>query len=173
MHYLEQILSERLKEFQGGISKSYTDEIDQPRKDGSLVSTETVTHAVFNKTTGHIEIYGVSRDITKRKKAEQQLQAAEKNYKDIFDNATVGIFRSTPDGRFININMAMAKIYGYDLPEEMVAEIQNISKQIYANPEERRRFANHCPKMGKCLISSGKTSARMAPKSGRPPIRPR
>jgi len=90
--------------------------------------------------TGLLLYWLIRRNNSNLHKENEELQAAEKNYRDIFDNATVGIFRSTPDGRYINVNMAMAKIYGHDSPEQMLAEIQNISEQIYANPEDRRRF---------------------------------
>ncbi|MBI5830255.1 MAG: PAS domain S-box protein, partial [Chloroflexi bacterium] len=65
---------------------------------------------------------------------------AEQKYQSIFENAVEGMFLSTPDGRFINVNPAMARIYGYDSPQDMVDSIADISRQIYVDPDERGQF---------------------------------
>jgi PAS domain S-box-containing protein len=79
-------------------------------------------------------------NITKRKKAEEALRIAEENYRSIFENALEGIFQSTPDGKFISVNPAMARIYGYDSPEQLIEEITDIYTQIYVDPESREIF---------------------------------
>jgi PAS domain S-box-containing protein len=61
-------------------------------------------------------------------------------YQNIFDNAIEGIFQSSLDGHFLKVNPAMARIYGYDSPEDMLTSIKNISKQIYVNGEDRKKF---------------------------------
>lgn len=69
-------------------------------------------------------------DITERKRAEE-------NYRSIFNNSIDGIFQSTDDGRFITVNPAMARIYGYDSPEDMLQSINNIGTQIYVDAGQR------------------------------------
>src|SRR6266849_4211509 len=66
-----------------------------------------------------------------------QVQRAEENYRSIFENAVEGIFQSTPEGRFITVNPAMARILGYDSPEEVVQHVSDISNQVYVHPEDR------------------------------------
>jgi two-component system, cell cycle sensor histidine kinase and response regulator CckA len=66
-----------------------------------------------------------------------QVQKAEENYRSIFENAVEGIFQSTPAGRFLTVNPAMARILGYDSPEEVVEDVADISNQIYVHPEDR------------------------------------
>jgi len=70
------------------------------------------------------------------------LKEAEENYRSIFENATVGIYRSTPDakGRLLTVNPAFAQIMGYASPEEVVESIMDISWQFYENPTDRERF---------------------------------
>ena len=68
------------------------------------------------------------------------LQKSEKKYRDIFENAPVGIFQSSLEGHFLRMNHAMAKIYGYKSPQEMIAEITDISKQLYVNKKGREVF---------------------------------
>jgi PAS domain S-box-containing protein len=71
--YLMNVLPGRLDEFTRGIHKDYTDQVAQPRKDGGTVWTECTTRYGRNQTTGHIEVYGVSRDITQRREAEAEI----------------------------------------------------------------------------------------------------
>ena len=71
---------------------------------------------------------------------EEALKLSEEKYRSIFENATEGIFQSTPGGRFINVNPAFAKMCGFNTPDEMVESIHDISTQHYANPEERLAF---------------------------------
>src|SRR6266550_6342420 len=66
-----------------------------------------------------------------------KVQKAEEKYRSIFENAVEGIFQSTPEGRFLTVNPAMARILGYDSPEEIVEEITDVARQIYVNPSDR------------------------------------
>lgn len=73
------------------------------------------------------------RDITARKKAEEK-------YRSIFEDAIVALFQSTPDGRYTTVNSAMARMLGYDSPQELVASITDISQQVYVDPKSRDEF---------------------------------
>ncbi len=74
------------------------------------------------------------------KNDENTLDIAEQNFTDLFESATEGIFRSSPEGRFIIVNKAMSKIFGYDSPEEMIKTISDISAQIYLTADNRAQF---------------------------------
>ena len=82
----------------------------------------------------------VARDISERKEAEEALQLAEQRYRSIVENAIEGIYQSTPTGRYINVNPALAKIYGYSSPEALIETIKNIDTQLYVNPNRRHEF---------------------------------
>jgi PAS domain S-box-containing protein len=82
----------------------------------------------------------IVRNISDRKRAEEALRIAEENYRSIFENALEGIFQSSPEGRFISVNPALAKIYGYNSPVEMMSSITNIAEQLYVDPEKRTEF---------------------------------
>jgi PAS domain S-box-containing protein len=68
------------------------------------------------------------------------LRRSEKKYRDIFDNAAVGIYQSTSMGKFLNVNPAFARTFGYDSPEEMIVKIQDIRTDLYVHSEDRARF---------------------------------
>ncbi|NET60998.1 MAG: PAS domain S-box protein [Symploca sp. SIO2E6] len=82
----------------------------------------------------------VGIDITERKQAEEALRLAEENYRSIFENALEGIFQATPEGQFIRVNPAMARTYGYDSPQEMMATVAEIGSQLYVDPTCREEF---------------------------------
>src|SRR5438094_3291032 len=70
-----------------------------------------------------------------------QVRQAEENYRSIFENAVEGIFQSTLEGRFITVNPAMARILGYESPEEMIAKITDVTHQLYVDPSVRENAA--------------------------------
>jgi PAS domain S-box-containing protein len=82
----------------------------------------------------------LQQEIAERQRAEEAQQQAEANYRSIFENAIEGIFQSTPDGRYISANPALAEIYGYASPEQLVSSITNIAQQIYVDPDTRSEF---------------------------------
>lgn len=73
-------------------------------------------------------------DITKRKQAEAAALLSEQKYRVIFENAVVGIFVSTLDGRPLKINHVMARMHGYDSPEELLNAVSNAGKQLFVDP---------------------------------------
>jgi sigma-B regulation protein RsbU (phosphoserine phosphatase) len=62
------------------------------------------------------------------------------NYYGIFDHLVEGIFRSTPDGHYLLVNVALARIYGYDSPLELMASIHDIARRLYVEPGRREEF---------------------------------
>ena len=81
-------------------------------------------------------------DITERKLAEKALKESERQYRNLFENSPEGIFQSTTEGRLINANIALAKMFGYESSEEIIGAVVNIDLQLYANPEERKKAVN-------------------------------
>ncbi|RCJ37957.1 PAS domain-containing sensor histidine kinase [Nostoc minutum NIES-26] len=72
--------------------------------------------------------------------AYQKLKVTEAKYRSIFENAVEGIFQSSPDGRYITANPALAHIYGYSSPEELMANFTDIEHQLYVEPNRRADF---------------------------------
>jgi PAS domain S-box-containing protein len=76
------------------------------------------------------------------------LGKAETKYRTIFENAVEGIFQTTAAGRFVSANPALARLYGYDTPEQLISEIDNITEQLYVDSARRGAFCALMDKYG-------------------------
>ncbi|MDX2244764.1 MAG: SpoIIE family protein phosphatase [Leptolyngbyaceae cyanobacterium bins.302] len=77
------------------------------------------------------------------------LREAEANYRGIFENSVEGIFQTSPDGKFLAANPMLAKIYGYESPTALMAEMTNIGTQLYVDPNDRDKFVHLMHEVGK------------------------
>ncbi len=80
---------------------------------------------------------------------------AEKKFRDIFENSVEGIFQATPDGRFLSANPALARIFGYDSPEELIENVADIGKQLNVDPELRKEYLRQLYTEGYCRNLEG------------------
>jgi len=65
---------------------------------------------------------------------------SDEKLRQLIDQTVVGIYRSTVDGKLVMANMALARIFGYDSPEEMLESVTNIGTQLYVEPERRKAW---------------------------------
>ena len=82
----------------------------------------------------------LERSVASHLRAEEALRQAEEKYRSIFENVMEGIFQTTADGHYISANPMLARIYGYNSPEELVAAVSDIEHQIYVQPGRREEF---------------------------------
>lgn len=73
----------------------------------------------------------------------------EQRYRGIFEHAVDGIFQTTPDGRYVGANPALARIYGYDSPEELQEQLLDIGSHLYVQPGRREEFLRLVATQGK------------------------
>ena len=78
--------------------------------------------------------------LNERKLAGEILAKSEEKFRNIFENATDGIYISTPQGRYVNVNPAFARILGFTSAEEMMEEVKDIGHQIYADTRDRLKL---------------------------------
>jgi PAS domain S-box-containing protein len=97
-------------------------------------------------------VMGVFRDVTKRRRSEKTLQESEARYRHIFENAVEGIYQSSPDGRYIEVNPAFARIFGYDSPEELKNSILDIGSQLYLDPTVREACMRKVREQGAAVL---------------------
>ena len=70
-----------------------------------------------------------------------ELRVAEDNFLQIFENAAEGIFQKAPDGRYLRVNPALARLFGYDSPATMVAEPADAGPRLFLDPPRREGYA--------------------------------
>jgi PAS domain S-box-containing protein len=84
----------------------------------------------------------IEQETSDRLEVESALRQAEEKYRSIFENALDGIFQTSPDGKYLSANPALAKLYGYDSPDALIAAQPNFNHQLYVNPDRRIEFIN-------------------------------
>ncbi len=138
---VQQIPPEKREEFIRSISEAVR-ECRRWEYEGRIVNPsgeERFIHGISHPERSGDEIVfnGVLLDVTERRRAEESLKESEARYREIFEDATVGIYQSLPEGRYRIVNRAFAEMAGFETPEQMISEVKNIGEQLYANPEER------------------------------------
>ncbi|MGB3634012.1 MAG: PAS domain S-box protein [Rubrobacteraceae bacterium] len=101
-------------------------------KDGSWRHFEAIGNNLLHEPS----VKGIvvnSRDVTERKRAEE-------NFQGIFENSVEGIFQTTIDGRLLTANPAMARMLDYESPEELMGSVSNVTNQLYVYPEHREEL---------------------------------
>ncbi|MBD2462029.1 PAS domain S-box protein [Oscillatoria sp. FACHB-1407] len=116
--------------------------LDQHLQPSSITEIERLSNS-FNSMSGQLKDSFAALE-TKN----EELRIAEENYRSIFQNALEGIFQASPNGHFINVNPAMARLYGYDTPEAMLNHMAAIGTQVYVNPESQVEFKRQLEQHG-------------------------
>ena len=70
----------------------------------------------------------------------ENLKESEKKYRGIFENAIEGLFKNTLDGKILNANPAMARVLGYDSPQDLMNSIDDVKSQLYVNSTDREKL---------------------------------
>ncbi len=109
-------------------------EIVNRRKNGTLYTEEMTIAPVSLKPQAITHFVAIKQDITERKEAEQALREAEEKYRAIFEDAVIGIFQTTPNGRPLQVNRAFARMHGYDSPGQFLAEVANM-RELMVDPD--------------------------------------
>lgn len=97
--------------------------------------------SVYSPEKGYLVI--LLDDISRQFKMESALKTSELKFRGIFNNAPLGIYRSTLEGKFIELNDAAARILGYASADEMMELVDDIEKKLYVNPERRKYIVNN------------------------------
>jgi PAS domain S-box-containing protein len=119
------------------------------RKDGQSAWLHDVCTLVRDENGRPSSLLGVAFDITGRRQMEEALRESEAKYRSIFENAMEGIYQSTPEGRYLSANPALARMSGFSSPEEMIEQITDIGRQMWVNPEDRERMKKLLDKDGR------------------------
>jgi diguanylate cyclase (GGDEF)-like protein/PAS domain S-box-containing protein len=108
-------------------------ETQHRHQDGHLIEIDV--SATFLREENELVVF--CRDITGRKRAEENLRESKEKYLSVFQNSPAGIFLATLAGRFLAVNPAFASMLNYASPEELIEQITDINTQVYCDPDKR------------------------------------
>lgn len=90
--------------------------------------------------TGREVLEGFIEDVTERLLTEVRLAETELRYRSIFENSVIGMFQTSPDGHYLAANQALAELYGYDSPADLIAGLSDIANRLYVHSGRRDDF---------------------------------
>ncbi len=117
------------------------------KKDGEPLYTERTTNMIRNEKNKPVLIEGIIRDITERKRLEDELHESVQRDRELFNSLTEGVYQCEPgaEGKFTWVNEACAKMFGYKSPEDMMGKK---TKDVYVDPEDRWKHLEKLEKYG-------------------------
>lgn len=133
------------------------------RRQGQRLYAEAYVPTVYNGAGAHLSgvisplldpadnRYGTIEtihDITAQKQVEMALRTSEVEYRSLFDSAPIGVFRSSTEGKLIAANPALARMFGYDSPEEMVRSVRDTA-DLYAGSPTRKEVMSELAEKGR------------------------
>ena len=114
-----------------------------------LKRTYTLTELPLKNPDGTLSKLSICRDITQRKKREEELRATEEDYRRLFEHVGVGVYISSKEGKFLDANKELLDILGYENKDEFLKI--DIASELYVRPEDRRRFQEMIEKHGRVI----------------------
>ncbi|MDQ8022653.1 MAG: EAL domain-containing protein [Moraxellaceae bacterium] len=109
---------------------------------------------------GQMVLEGFVQDITLQVAALQQQIETELRYHSIFDNSAIGIFQTSVDGHYLAANPALAKLYGYASPSELMTSLQDIGTHLYVDPKRRAEFKRRIREHGRVVAFESEVMRR-------------
>jgi len=106
------------------------------------------THTSPCDVDGKPLLFAIVHDVTERKRSEKALEEAREKYREIFEGALEGMFQATIGGQFLTVNPALARMLGYESPEDAQTLVEDLAHDVWEDKDERSRYIKN-------LLSSG------------------
>ncbi|MBF0120852.1 MAG: response regulator [Desulfobacterales bacterium] len=116
------------------------------------INEEAIPFLEFKETVSVLKTMGskIMQQIIELKSINMELSESEKKFRDIFENSLEGIFQTTPDGKLVNANNALANIMGYNSTDEIINK-PNFIQTLYCNINEREKLIQLLQEKGQIL----------------------
>ncbi len=143
--------------------KAYNTEFRVVWPDKSIRWIKASGQVFFDENQAPVRMVGVNFDITERKQAEVELKISEERYRNIFESAVIGIYRTTPKGQILMANSTLIKLLKFDSFEDLAT--RNLENEGFETKKLRNEFRTRIEKDGVVNIES-----TWMTKDGRPVI---
>ena len=110
------------------------------RKDGSSFPVILTAEVVRDAAGRYLMSRGTVFNNTERREAEEGRRRSEELYRGIFENAPFGIFQTTLEGGIVSLNPTLARMYGYQTPQQLLAEASDGTGRFFVHPEQREEI---------------------------------
>lgn len=114
--------------------------------DGSIRDVAVFSSRIMIK--GREFLHSIIHDITEQKQGEKLLLEQETKYRNLFDNAPIGIFTTTSDGRPLHVNQAMASMLGCDSPQQALRHYTDLGAMLWVSADQRHQFVQRLGEQG-------------------------
>ena len=142
--YRQKVADRMQRVLEGSLLKTL--EYELLRKNGGTVPIEASSQPIrVGEQQGYLSVI---RDITLRKKVERALADAEEKYRDLVENAVIGIYQSVPNGGYVRANNALISMLGYDSFEDLIDGIPIIGDDLFVDQDYRHKVNDQLHKDG-------------------------
>jgi PAS domain S-box-containing protein len=121
-------------------------EVKWKKKDGTPIWINLSSHVVKDESKNFLFFEGFIKDISEYKRVEQALTESEVRFRSLYENSTIGLYRTTPEGKILLANPALVKMLGYSNFEDLSA--RDLKEEGYTSSSERKLFMNKIEKEG-------------------------
>ncbi len=130
------------------LPRGYSDvyEKEYIKKDGTVLPVELKTYLLHDTKGNNSHFWALVRDITKRKQAEEALKESEERFRSLYENSTIGLYRTTPGGKIILANATLVKMLGYSSFKELAE--RNLEENGFEPSYERKLFLEQIERDG-------------------------
>jgi len=113
--------------------------LEKLEQDELLLNQKNHLQTLVDERTNELQKINLKleEELTGRRRVEKALAESSTRYQELFENANIAIFQSTLDGKVIMVNPEFARMFGYQSPEEVAATVEDVSTDIFADPERR------------------------------------
>lgn len=148
-HTREQYVSEVQPAIEGLIREGTCHrQIGHVRLDGSTFITQMSCRVLKDRVGEPFGLLSIGRDVSAEKEAERALAESERRYRDLFEQAPIGIFATTSRGEVLHVNPAMARILEYESPEEAILAVHRLGNELYVDAGRRTEFLRELEEHG-------------------------
>jgi PAS domain S-box-containing protein len=139
----------RVRDYLANPQGEFESEFRFRHKDGSYRWILGRASALKDDHGKSYRMLGSHLDITERKRAEEALRESEERFRSLVENATVGIYRTTPDGHILMVNPALVRMLGFNSSEELAA--RNLECEGFPSSYPRRAFRERIEREGQVI----------------------